>query len=280
MKIKNLQPPVQIKEIAFFGIAFFCFVISYHLTLWIYLVTTNQPYDIKDFLNWGGIDHFCKLLLGIPRFEERLLVEIIVDEMLLNEPVPPHILQSIVENAVKIINEFKPELFFIDVQMPNMNGFEVLAYLKKLPQIIFSTAYDQYALKAFEVHALDYLLKTYTRHRFQHAQKRLSIENADHIVSLFKKNMLGQAKYPERIIVQSGKKYVTITTENIQRIEAWDDYSRLHKGDHTYISNFGISQLVKKFNPDIFIRIHRSAMINVHSIKEINKLPRGYDVFY
>lgn len=181
-------------------------------------------------------------------------------------------------DAVKMINEFKPELVFMDVQMPGMNGFEVLAHLEELPQIIFSTAYDQYALKAFEVHALDYLLKPYTRDRFKHALKRLRTENADHIVPLAEKIMLGQAKYPERIIVESGKKYVTILTETIQRIEAWGDYSRLHTADQAYISNFGISQLTEKLNPDIFIRVHRSAMINIHFIKEINKLPGGYDI--
>jgi two-component system LytT family response regulator len=180
-------------------------------------------------------------------------------------------------DAVKMINEFKPDLVFLDVQMPGMNGFEVLAHLEDLPQIIFSTAYDQYALKAFEVHALDYLLKPYTRDRFQQAMKRLRTEKPDHILPLAE-NILLQTKYPERIIVQSGKKYITLGTENIQRIEAWGDYSRLHTGDQIFISNFGISQLEEKLNPDIFIRVHRSAIINIHAIKEVNKFPGGYDV--
>jgi two-component system LytT family response regulator len=180
-------------------------------------------------------------------------------------------------DAVKMINEFKPDLVFLDVQMPGMNGFEVLAHLEDLPQIIFSTAYDQYALKAFEVHALDYLLKPYTRDRFQQAMKRLRTEKPDHILPLAE-NILLQTKYPERIIVQSGKKYITIGTESIQRIEAWGDYSRLHTGDQIFISNFGISQLEEKLNPDTFIRVHRSAIINIHAIKEVNKFPGGYDV--
>lgn len=181
-------------------------------------------------------------------------------------------------DAVKIINEFKPDLVFLDVQMPGMNGFELLPHLEELPQIIFSTAYDQYALKAFEVHALDYLLKPYTRDRFQQALKRLRTEKTDHILPLAENIILGQAKYPERIIVQSGKKYITIATENIQRIEAWGDYSRLHTNNQIYISNFGISQLSEKLNPDIFIRVHRSSVINIHSIKEVNKFPGGYDI--
>lgn len=194
---------------------------------------------------------------------------------------PELVLMAEVNNgvdAVKTINEFKPDLVFLDVQMPGMNGFEVLAHLEELPQIIFSTAYDQYALKAFEVHALDYLLKPYTRERFQRALKRLNTENDNHILPLAENIMLSQAKYPERIIVQSGKKYITIATESIQRIEAWGDYSRLHTDNQTYISNFRISQLEEKINPDIFLRIHRSSIINIRSIKEINKLPGGYDV--
>jgi two-component system LytT family response regulator len=181
-------------------------------------------------------------------------------------------------DAVKIINEFKPDLVFLDVQMPGMNGFELIPHIEELPQIIFSTAYDQYALKAFEVHALDYLLKPYTRERFHQTMKRLHAEKVDDIVHLTENLIVSQSKYPERIIVQSGKKYVTIATENIQRIEAWGDYSKLHIGDQAYISNFGISQLEEKLNPNIFIRVHRSSMINVYSIKEINKFPGGYDV--
>ena len=81
-------------------------------------------------------------------------------------------------DAVKIINEFKPDLVFLDIQMPGMTGFDVLTHLEELPQIIFSTAYDQYALKAFEVHAVDYLLKPYTKDRFKVAVERLK-ENSN-----------------------------------------------------------------------------------------------------
>ncbi|KGO94674.1 LytR/AlgR family response regulator transcription factor [Flavobacterium subsaxonicum] len=181
-------------------------------------------------------------------------------------------------DAVKMINEFKPDLIFLDINMPGMNGFEMLAHLEELPQIIFSTAYDQYALKAFDVHAIDYLLKPYTRERFKQALEHVRIEKTDVLLPLAEQVILEQAKYPKRIIVQSGKKYITIATENIQRIEAWGDYCRMHTLDQVYISNFGISQLVEKLNPDTFIRVHRSTVINIHSIKEINKFPGGYDV--
>lgn len=181
-------------------------------------------------------------------------------------------------DAVKMINEFKPGLIFLDINMPGMSGFEMLAHLEELPQIIFSTAYDQYALKAFDVHAIDYLLKPYTRERFKQALEHVRIEKTDVLLPLAEQVILEQAKYPKRIIVQSGKKYITIATENIQRIEAWGDYCRMHTLDQVYISNFGISQLVEKLNPDTFIRVHRSTVINIHSIKEINKFPGGYDV--
>lgn len=181
-------------------------------------------------------------------------------------------------DAVTIINQFKPDLIFLDVQMPGMNGFDLLPHLEELPQIIFSTAYDDYALKAFEVHAIDYLLKPYTRDRFRKALERVSVTNTNLALPLAEKIMLEQAKFPERILVQSAKKYITITTESIQRIEALGDYSRLHTNTLAYTSNFGISQLEEKLNPDTFIRVHRSAIINFHAIKEVNKYPNGYDV--
>jgi two-component system LytT family response regulator len=181
-------------------------------------------------------------------------------------------------DAVKIINEFKPDLIFLDVQMPGMNGFDLLPHLKELPQIIFSTAYDEYALKAFEVHALDYLLKPYTRERFRMALERLRTTKTNEMVPLVEKIMLDQGSYPDRILVQSGKKYISIATESIQRVEALGDYSRLHIGNKAYTSNFGIGLLEEKLNPNTFIRIHRSSIINIYSIKEVNKYPGSYDV--
>jgi two-component system LytT family response regulator len=181
-------------------------------------------------------------------------------------------------DAVQLMNEFKPNLAFLDVQMPGLNGFEVLSRLEEVPQIIFSTAYDQYALQAFEVHAVDYLLKPYTRERFRQSVERVRDAGTNNVQPLAEKLMMEQAKYPERILVQTAKKLITIVTADIIRIEAFGDYSRLHNSEQVYTSNFGISLLEEKLNPDIFIRVHRSAIINVNFIKEVNKYPGSYDV--
>ncbi|MGC6431021.1 MAG: LytR/AlgR family response regulator transcription factor [Jejuia sp.] len=181
-------------------------------------------------------------------------------------------------DAVKLINEFKPGLVFLDIQMPGMTGFDVLTHLEELPQIIFSTAYDQYALKAFEVHAIDYLLKPYTKERFKVAIEKLRDTVDNNARPLTESLLMETAKYPERILVQSQNKLVTIRLEDVVRIEAYGDYSKIVVGDQTYLSNYGISTLEEKLNGDIFIRVHRSSIINLNKVKELNKYTKSYDV--
>lgn len=182
-------------------------------------------------------------------------------------------------DAIKKINEFKPDLIFLDVQMPGMTGFEVLPHLEEIPQIIFSTAYDQYALKAFEVHAVDYLLKPYTKERFNRSIERIQ-EKKDNlkIAPLAENVIMEKQKFPGRILVQSGKKLITIAVKNIVRIEADGDYSKLVVGDANYLSNYGISKLVEKLDPELFIRVHRSSVINVQFIESVEKYVSSYDV--
>ncbi|MGC1203799.1 MAG: response regulator [Flavobacteriaceae bacterium] len=182
-------------------------------------------------------------------------------------------------DAVKIINEFKPDLVFLDIQMPGMTGFDVLKHLEELPQIIFSTAYDQYALKAFEVHAVDYLLKPYTKDRFKVAVERLSKSlETNNARPLAESLLIETSKYPERILVQKQNKLITITVEDVIRIEAYGDYSKLITADDIFLSNYGISTLEEKLNGSIFIRVHRSSIINLNKVKELNKYIKSYDV--
>lgn len=182
-------------------------------------------------------------------------------------------------DAVKIINEFKPDLVFLDIQMPGMTGFDVLQHLEELPQIIFSTAYDQYALKAFEVHAVDYLLKPYTKDRFKIAVERLfQNKETNKAEGLTNSLLMESANYPAKILVQSQNKLVTVAVEDVIRIEAFGDYSKLVTEDKTYLSNYGISTLEEKLSPTIFIRVHRSSIINLNKVKELNKYTKSYDV--
>lgn len=182
-------------------------------------------------------------------------------------------------DAVKIINKFKPDLVFLDIQMPGMTGFDVLTHLEELPQIIFSTAYDQYALKAFEVHAVDYLLKPYTKNRFKVAVSRLpESTQTNNVRPLAESLFIESSKYPERILVQKQKKLITIRLEDVIRIEAYGDYSKLITDTDTFLSNYGISTLQDKLNNGIFIRVHRSSIINLNKVKELNKYAKSYDV--
>ncbi|MEO1032282.1 MAG: response regulator [Bacteroidota bacterium] len=182
-------------------------------------------------------------------------------------------------DAVKIINEFKPDLVFLDIQMPGMTGFDVLTHLEELPQIIFSTAYDQYALKAFEVHAVDYLLKPYTKDRFKLAVDRLQQNiNQNKARPLTESLLMDTPKFPERILVQTQNKLVTVALKDVIRIEAYGDYSKLVTASKTYVSNYGISTLEEKLNGAIFIRVHRSSIINLNTVKELNKYTKSYDV--
>ena len=180
-------------------------------------------------------------------------------------------------DAVKIINEFKPDLVFLDIQMPGLNGFEVINYLEEIPQIIFSTAYDKYALKAFEVHAVDYLLKPYTQERFKIAIDIID-SNFEKLRPFTENLLLNKANYPERILVQTLKKLITIAVKDITRIEAFGDYSKLFTQENSFLSNFGISILETKFNPEIFIRVHRSTIININFIKEVSKNLTAFDI--
>jgi two-component system, LytTR family, response regulator len=181
-------------------------------------------------------------------------------------------------DAVKMINEYKPDIVFMDIQMPGLTGFDVLKHLDEIPQIIFSTAYDKYALQAFEVHAVDYLLKPYTRERFKTAIQKL--RNSDNALQMkpLAESIINTQSFPEKILISQNQKLLAISVSDIIRIEAEGDYSKLVTGKNNFLSNFGISTLEVKLDPLKFIRVHRSSIINVDYIKEIQKYPNNYDV--
>ncbi|MEQ8702857.1 MAG: LytTR family DNA-binding domain-containing protein [Phaeodactylibacter sp.] len=182
-------------------------------------------------------------------------------------------------DAIKVINEFQPDLLFLDVQMPGMNGFEVLTHLEEIPQIIFSTAYDQYALKAFEVHAVDYLLKPYTKERFHEAVQRvLQSESQTEAGHLTESLLEEKQTYPERILVQSGRRLINLAVQRIIRVEADGDYSRLITGEQTYLSNYGIGKIEDRLDPKVFLRVHRSSIINIRYVESVDKYASSYDV--
>ncbi|AZQ58907.1 response regulator transcription factor [Maribacter sp. MJ134] len=196
------------------------------------------------------------------------------------EAFPELVLISEVNNgvdAVTEINRFKPDLVFLDVQMPGKTGFEVLSHLEEIPQIIFSTAYDQYALQAFEVHAVDYLLKPYTKERFKKAIERLETSDKN-VGGLAQSLIMEKDDYPERVLVQLNKKLVTIGVSDIIWVEAYGDYSKIHTTSSIFLSNYGITNLQEKLNPKSFMRVHRSSIINLNKVKELHRYGKSYDV--
>ncbi len=179
-------------------------------------------------------------------------------------------------DAIKIINEFKPDLVFMDIQMPGLTGFDVLEHLEELPTIIFSTAYDKYALKAFEVHAVDYLLKPYTRDRFDKAISKIKDNAPRQIAPLADQHIMKKADFPDRIIAEKGSKYVTLATQDIFYVEAYGDYSKIYDDKEAYLSNRGISSLEEKLNPKQFMRIHRSTIVSLPAVKEVARYGKSY----
>lgn len=183
-------------------------------------------------------------------------------------------------SAIKTIDELKPDLVFLDVQMPGGSGFDVLENLEELPMVIFSTAYSRYAIDAFEVSAVDYLLKPYTQERFNRAvvaaikQGGRYDDMSGKLVQLMQ--AVQQSRQPlQRLLVKNRDKVVPVDVSAVEWLEAEGDYTRIHTGDQPYLVGQTLSHLITLLDPSSFIRIHRSSVVNLHYIKEINKTFKG-----
>lgn len=186
--------------------------------------------------------------------------------------------------ALRAIQDDSPDLVFLDVQMPKLNGFEVLANLRKrqLPAIIFVTAFDSFAIKAFEAHALDYLLKPISDDRFFEALNRVKTYLADREAAGLRDRLLDlardlaeSAKYISRLAVESGGSFIFLKVNEIDWIEAAGNYVNLHVGRQSYLLRGRVSELEKNLSPDQFFRVHRSTIVNLDRIKEFQPLFKG-----
>jgi two-component system, LytTR family, response regulator len=181
--------------------------------------------------------------------------------------------------AVGVINAMQPDLIFLDIQMPGKTGFEVLEDLEYLPQIIFSTAFDAFAIKAFEVNAIDYLLKPFTKNRFQAALEKVKINDKSTIENQINLLETVQTKtYSNRVLVQKGYKLINILVNEIIYVEAQDDYAMLHTCNDSFLTNKGISAIHNKLNPEEFVRVHRSFVVAINHIKEVLKDTGGWQI--
>src|SRR5919107_4875007 len=180
--------------------------------------------------------------------------------------------------AVSAVRELRPDLLLLDVQMPDLGGFEVLQALdgEHPPAVIFVTAYDQYAVRAFEVHALDYLLKPFDRERFgaawQRAKEQILKEKGsrldERILTLLEELKAG-SKYLERLVIKSGGRVFFLEAGDIDWIEAEGNYVSVHSGKKSHLLRETISSLETQLDPKKFRRIHRSSIVKIDRIKEL-----------
>lgn len=186
--------------------------------------------------------------------------------------------------AVEMIKRDSPDLVFLDIQMPVLDGFGVLQKVgaDRVPGVVFVTAYDQYALQAFEVHALDYLLKPFAQKRFSETVQRAKDQLrrrpdgavAQQILSLL--NGLGSAhRYLERLVIKSNGRVFFLKVDDVDWIEAAGNYLNIHIGSQAHLLRETMNNIETQLEPRKFVRIHRSTMVNIERIKELSPMFHG-----
>ena len=184
--------------------------------------------------------------------------------------------------AIAAIEELGPDLMFLDVQMPEIDGFDVIERVaaQTLPAIVFVTAYNQHAVRAFEVHALDYLVKPFDRRRFEATLKRARQHLAlpggiEKRVLAALSDVRGGPGYLDRVLINESDRAFFVAVDKISWVEAYGNYVRLHLGKETYLLRETMTNMEKALDPRRFSRIHRSVIVNVDRIKELQKLFHG-----
>ncbi len=181
--------------------------------------------------------------------------------------------------GIKMINENKPDIVFLDIQMPKISGFEMLELIENPPIIIFTTAYDKYALKAFEVNAVDYLLKPFSQERFS--------ESVNKAITLLKNKAAGskpveklvnynssQKEYLERVVVKDGTKVFVIPCNKIKYIEAQDDYVMIYFASGKFLKQKTMKFFEEHLSEKEFIRVHRSYIVALSQINKIEQIQK------
>jgi two-component system LytT family response regulator len=189
--------------------------------------------------------------------------------------------------ALAAIEREKPDLILLDVQMPEMNGFELLAELRRrhgergMPFVIFITAYDRFALRAFEVHAVDYLLKPFGDSRFfqalEHAKERIEAGGMQHLlVELLRSQRNGKpAHRSDRITLKAGGKLALVDPDDVVWFEASDHYIRVHTASEPHLIRKSMAELEEELDPERFVRIHRGAIVNADHVAELRTRSQG-----
>ena len=186
--------------------------------------------------------------------------------------------------AVAAIRKLAPDLVFLDIQMPVIDGFSVITEIgaERMPLTIFVTAYDRYALRAFEVHALDYLLKPFDRERFQQALARARAQlqgketaALNQRLAALLEQLHGEKQPLERVVVKESGRIFFLKAEEIDWVEAAENYVNIHAGKASHLLRETMSRLETRLDPSRFVRIHRSAIINIERLQELQPLFHG-----
>jgi len=205
--------------------------------------------------------------------DDEPLAASIVQEFLAN--YPQFELLGVCQNGfqgLKAIQEHEPDLIFLDVQMPKITGFEMLELLDEPPSVIFTTAFDQYALKAFDAMAIDYLLKPFSQDRFDQSIEKFLAQQGGNRESTQKLNELAEKR--NRLVVRVKNEIKIIPTHEVSFFEAEDDYIAIHTSSGKYLKKMTMKSLEEALDPAKFVRVHRSYLINLNEITKIEPYER------
>jgi two-component system LytT family response regulator len=176
-------------------------------------------------------------------------------------------------DGLKAINELLPDVIFLDVQMPKLSGFEMLEVLDHKPEVIFTTAYDQYAINAFEQNAVDYLLKPFSKDRFVEAidklKEKLTKKQEPSSIDRIKQHFADSEEKIHRVVIKKSGRIHVISTEKINFFEAQDDYVMVYTNEGKYLKQQTMKYFEKHLDPEQFVRVHRSYIANVSCIERI-----------
>ncbi|MGZ3763517.1 MAG: LytR/AlgR family response regulator transcription factor [Mucilaginibacter sp.] len=175
--------------------------------------------------------------------------------------------------GLKAIQQHQPDLIFLDVQMPKINGFEMLELVENPPYVIFATAFDEYAIKAFETHAIDYLLKPFSKERFKKAVEKFLAQTPAQVIKQTESLLDTASQSPaqhERIVVKTGTKVKIIPVADVEYLEADDDYVSVHTKEGSFLKNKTMSFFEQTLDGGQFVRVHRSYIIKIQEITRID----------
>ncbi len=179
-------------------------------------------------------------------------------------------------DGIKAIAEYRPDLIFLDIQMPKLTGFEMLELLDEYPEIIFTTAYDEFALRAFELNAVDYLMKPFSKIRFDQALEKVftrmkSKSHHNPALEMLKEQVREHTGTQERFFVKTGNHIDVIPVEEIMHVDAQDDYVEFHTHKGRFLKKETMAQLEQQLPRDRFLRVHRSHIIRLDQMEKLEK---------